>query len=440
MPSGSLLIIEDDRDVIDALKVLLEDEFREIASETNPNRIPALLSREYDMILLDMNFSAGINSGNEGLYWLSAILKAQPEAAVIMLTAYGHIDLAVDAIKRGARDFVLKPWDNDKLLATVTANLRRKKDILPASGTYFFLEGTSPPMLHLQDQISKVAATDASVLILGENGTGKELIARRIHQLSARSGKPFVTVDASAIPENLFESELFGHKKGAFTDAKTDKAGRFEQAHGGTLFLDEIGNLSATHQMKLLTVLQNRKVMPVGGLQEVSLDVRLISATNAPIGEMVKAGKFRQDLLYRVNTITLTAPPLRDRGANDIVALANHFLEVYRQRYGKRSMLHFDSTALESIRNFSWPGNVRELQHTIEKAVIMTDSDAITAADLSLNISSVTSAQPSMTLDEMERQALQRALREHEGNIVQAAKALGITRQTLYNKMKKYGL
>jgi DNA-binding NtrC family response regulator len=434
---GSILIIEDDADVVDALVVLLEDEFSRIDSQTNPNRLHSISFSNYDIILLDMNFSAGINSGNEGLYWLNAILTKDPRASVIMMTAYGNINLAVEAIKRGAKDFVLKPWDNDKLLATIRANVKRKKTELLEASEGIFVEGKTKGMISLQEQITKVAATDASVLILGENGTGKELVARRIHELSRRSSGPFVTVDLSTITETIFESELFGYKKGAFTDAKADKKGRLETANGGTLFLDEIGNLPLSQQAKLLTALQTRKVTPVGSATSVDLDIRLLSATNALLHERVKEGTFRQDLLYRINTITLTVPPLRERG-DDVIVLAEHFLKLYSSKYKKSGVL--DATAISALRMHSWPGNVRELQHTIEKALILSSADLITQADLNLSISGMAVQPGGKTLDDIEKRALQHALSEHGGNIVQAAKSLGITRQTLYNKMKKYGI
>jgi two-component system, NtrC family, response regulator HydG len=437
MPAGSVLIIEDDPDVVDALTVLLEDEFSQIHSEANPNRIHSISFNNYDIILLDMNFSAGINSGNEGLHWLSVILNKHVAASVIMMTAYGNINLAVEAIKRGAKDFVLKPWDNDKLLATIKANAKRKKQAPTTLQQNQFVEGKSRAMVQLQEQIKKVAATDASVLILGENGTGKELVAQKIHELSHRAAGPFITVDLSALTETLFESEIFGYKKGAFTDAKTDKKGRLEAANGGTLFLDEIGNLAVAQQSKLLTVLQTRKVTPVGGSAAIDLDIRVISATNAVLHERVKEGTFRQDLMYRINTITLTMPPLRERG-DDVITLSGYFLQMYSSRYNKRSS--FDGSALSALKMYAWPGNVRELQHTIEKAVILSPSDEITEADLNLSISGMSEQQSGKTLDEIEKTALQNALAEHGGNIVKAARALGITRQTLYNKMKKYGI
>jgi two-component system response regulator HydG len=442
MPSNSILIVDDDPDVLDALKVLLEDDFAVVATETNTNRFQSLDIAMYDLVLLDMNFSAGINTGNEGLYWLSRIREGNPSASVIMMTAYGKIDLAVEAIKRGAKDFILKPWDNDKLLATLKAALGSRKNTAvqasPESGTQY-LQAVSANMRALEEKMHKVAATDASVLLLGENGTGKEVIAREIHQHSLRARAPFVAVDMATLSPTLFESELFGHVKGSFTDAHSDRKGRFESAVGGTLFLDEIGNLPLALQAKLLTVLQTQSFVPVGSNKETKLNARIITATNADVMKMVDEGTFRRDLLYRINTITLTVPPLRER-REDIQPLSEFFLRVFNLRYGKT--LTFEPAAAKAMQSYPWPGNVRELQHTIEKTVILSSGEKISAIDLNLSLSSkdASAAMGSRTLDDLEREALKSALAEYQGNIVQAAKALGITRQTLYNKLKKYGL
>jgi DNA-binding NtrC family response regulator len=444
VPPSSVLIVDDDPDVLNALKVLLEDEFDEVYTESNTARIPRLLNEKYEVILLDMNFSAGINTGNEGLFWLSKIREADENAAVVMMTAYGNIHLAVEAIKRGAKDFVLKPWDNDKLIATLRAAKRTSKSLKPSVESKFsqsstLLQGKSPVMLRLQEQIKKVASTEASVLILGENGTGKELVAKEIHRLSTRSKNVFLHVDLSTIAPTLFESELFGHKKGSFTDARADRTGRFEAASGGTLFLDEIGNLALAQQAKLLTVLQNGEVVPVGSNEAVKVNIRLLSATNAPLIQLSEQGLFRQDLLYRINTITLHVPPLRERG-DDVIELASHFLEQFVLKYAKPKMT-IDEKAKAALYTYSWPGNVRELMHTIEKAVILSDSPILTEADLNLSISGkATVDTKGRTLDEIEKEALINALNECGGNVVQAAKSLGITRQTIYNKMKKYGI
>lgn len=444
MPSKSVLIIDDDNDVLDALTILLEDEFDRVVTEGNPNRIPALLNEDWNLILLDMNFSAGINTGNEGLYWLGEIRRKKPNASVVLMTAYGKIDLAVEAIKRGARDFVLKPWDNSKLMATLKASLQKRteseKELLtPAPALSNFVEGASAVMQDLQSNIRKVASTDASVLILGENGTGKEVVARAIHHASRRAGKVFQSVDMTTLSDALFESELFGHRKGAFTDAKTDRKGRFESADGGTLFLDEIGNLPLHLQAKLLTALQKRSVVPVGSNTEISFDVRLLTATNAPLPELAEQGKFRQDLLYRINTITLHVPPLRERDG-DIIVLAEHFLDLYAGKYERPTPV-LPAETKEALLRYRWPGNVRELQHTMEKAVILGSGEALRVEELKLSASSRPGpASPARTLEEIERDALIAALQANQGNILQAAKSLGITRQTLYNKMKKYGI
>jgi DNA-binding NtrC family response regulator len=442
MAQNSILIIDDDPDVLGALQVLLEDDFETIVAERSPNRLDSLISRSFNAILLDMNFSAGINSGNEGLFWLGRIIKANPSAVVIMMTAYGKIDLAVEAIKRGAKDFILKPWENEKLLATLRAAIVSSDKIpgyerLEAEPSSEFVAGESRKMRELMEQIDKVATTDASVLLLGENGTGKEMIAREIHKRSSRSAGPFVAVDVSTLTPTLFESELFGHKKGAFTDARTDRKGRLELSSGGTLFLDEIGNLPTQLQAKLLTALQTKTFVPVGSNTSVSLNARMVTATNANLDNLVSSGDFRRDLLYRINTITLHIPPLRER-PEDILPLATHFLHIYSSKYQKRSA--FDASAKKALANHLWPGNIRELQHTIEKAVILSSSEKLSLENLELSISSKTSENTLRTLDEIEKDALKRALGEHGGNIVQAAKALGITRQTFYNKLKKYGI
>ncbi|HYG04560.1 MAG TPA: sigma-54 dependent transcriptional regulator [Chryseosolibacter sp.] len=433
--TNAVLIIDDDSDVLDALRVLLEDEF-DVVTESNTKRISTISIRDFDAVLLDMNFSAGINTGNEGLFWLREILKHDPGVPVIMMTAYGNINLAVEAIKHGAKDFILKPWENDKLLATIKSNKRKKVGVASIE-VMPFQNWRSPAMKNLHEQIRKVADTDASVLLLGENGSGKEVVAKEIHHLSKRAKSKFASVDLSVLTPTLFESELFGYKKGAFTDAKEDRSGRFEDASGGTLFLDEIGNLPMALQAKLLTVLQQRQVVPVGSNKPVSIDVRLVSATNANLDLAIATGLFRQDLLYRINTITLTVPPLRQR-EEDIMPLAEYFLSSMTMRYQKA--LTYSDSARQALLAHNWPGNVRELQHTIEKAVILSEGNQITERDLQLSISSSAEYRGGRRLDDVEKEALKAALKEHRGNIVHAAKSLGITRQTLYNKMKKYGL
>lgn len=434
------MIIDDDPDILEALKVLLEEEFAEIVTENHPQRITSLLTKSsFNVVLLDMNFSAGLNTGNEGLFWLSKILESNPETSVVTMTAYGNIGLAVEAMRRGARDFVLKPWDNAKLLASLKASTQYKRQ--PKSETSKtnsrMVHGESEVMKSLGQNLQKIAPTDASVLILGENGTGKEVMAQQIHQLSKRKDHPFVHVDLSTINPGIFESELFGHKKGAFTDAKADYSGRFVKAHKGTLFLDEIGNLPVDQQAKLLTVLQKREVVPMGSVDAIPIDVRLITATNANLMELTEKGEFREDLLYRINTISVEIPPLRER-QEDIVILANHFLEINSQRYSKPG-LSFDESALGALQDYSWPGNVRELQHAIEKGVILSSGPAIKADDLNL-YTPFKKSESRQTLAEIETAAIINALKNNNGNIVKAAKELGITRQTLYNKMKRYGI
>lgn len=439
---ASILIIDDDPDVLDALAVLVEDDFARVVKERSPNRIEVLLAENFDIVLLDMNFSAGINSGNEGLFWLSKIKQWHPAVDVIVMTAYGNINLAVEAIKRGATDFVLKPWDNEKLLATLksaVAGKSHRKIDKKVIDEDVFIAGKSPVMIKLQEQLQRVAVTDASVLLLGENGTGKEIFARQIHRLSGRANRAFSTVDLSAIPATLFESELFGHKKGAFTDARADREGKFQAANLGTLFLDEIGNVPLPQQVKLLTVLQQRAVTPLGSSEQVPIDVRLISATNANMVERVASGEFRQDLLYRINTISITIPPLRER-EGDILLLAAFFLATFREKYRKPE-LRFSGKANDVMLEYSWPGNVRELKHSVEKAVILCESNVIDLDDLALSISGKpVSRKGTKTLEDIEKDAMLNALKSHGGNIVHAARALGITRQTLYNKMKKYGI
>lgn len=449
---GSILIIDDNIDVLEALTLLLEDEFSKVVTEKNVERLPFLLSTSnFDVILLDMNYSAGLNAGNEGLFWLKKILEKDPDAVVVMMTAYGNIHLAVEAMKLGAKEFVIKPWENEKLVATLKAcfELRkakkqvsslkiRQKELTNSGQKFHFLRGKSEAMQRLQQEMEKIAATEASILILGENGTGKEMVARELHRLSNRSNEIFLSVDLSSLSSSIFESELFGHKKGSFTDAKADKMGRFEVASGGTLFLDEIGNLPLSLQTKILTALQNREITPLGGAHPVPIDVRVISATNAPIHTLVEKGEFRQDLLYRINTVTLTIPSLRER-KEDIADLAAHFLKIYSTKYLKGD-LKISETALEELRRYTWPGNVRELQHAIEKAVIMSDGNLIHNFEFSgIQLNQSSGSFQNKTLAEIEAEAIETAIRKNNGNVVKAAQDLGITRQTIYNKMKKYG-
>jgi DNA-binding NtrC family response regulator len=448
---GTILIVDDNKSILSALEILLTPEFGEVVSISNPNLIPAeLKKRDYNLVILDMNFKAGVNTGNEGIFWLNKIKESNPEISVVMITAYGDIDTAVKALREGAADFVLKPWDNEKLLATLRLalqlNLSRKevtelkeretglkKEINREQANII---GTSPQITNVLRIVKKVAGTDANVLITGENGTGKEMIAQEIHRLSARSNELLVSVDMGAITESLFESELFGHVKGAFTDARENRQGKFEIAHKGTLFLDEIGNLSFHLQAKLLAALESRQITRVGSNKPVHVDIRLICATNRNIEAMVRDGLFREDLLYRINTIQIELPPLRERGT-DITLLAEFFLGKFTRKYGKPN-LRISRQALEKLSDYLWPGNIRELQNTIEKAVILSEESIIKPDDLYLRpmIQSM-SASSFATLDEMEETMIRMALEKNNGNYTAAAEQLGITRQTLYNKMKK---
>jgi DNA-binding NtrC family response regulator len=453
--NGKLLIVDDHKQVLKTLIQLLEPEFDTISGISNPNQIISYLNREeFDVILLDMNFSAGVNTGNEGIYWLNRILKSDPLASVVMITAYSDVNLAVRAIKEGAADFVVKPWDNNKLITTLQAayKLRQSKmenkklrdrqkqinkGIIKLDGP---LIGKSQAMESVLQVIKKVAKTDANVLVIGENGTGKELIVKEIHNNSPKADEVFISIDIGTITESLFESEMFGHIKGAFTDAREDKTGWFETASGGTLFLDEIGNLSLTMQSKLLTAIQNRVIYKVGSKTPIPFDIRLICATNKNLEEMVSENLFREDLYYRINTIVIEIPALRERG-EDIVLLAEHFLKEYASKYEKFH-LKFNSKALDKLMKYNWPGNVRELRHTIEKAVILCESDILTPEDFVISHSS---QQPFLqqkppTFAETEKQALQIALNNNNGSVLKAAKELGLARQTMYNKMQKYNL
>ena len=449
---GTILVVDDNKAVLNALEMLLAGVFREVITIRTPNQIEAILeSGRVDVVLLDMNFSAGINTGNEGLYWLSRIKGYAAEIPVVLFTAYADIDLAVRAVKEGATDFVVKPWDNAKLVATLLAayrlhesrrevkQLKAKEEVLKGqlSPERTVVWGESDVMRRVRQLIEKVAVTDANVLITGENGTGKEIVAREIHSLSGRKGEVMISVDMGAITETLFESELFGHVKGAFTDAREDRVGKFEAANKGTLFLDEIGNLSYALQSKLLATLQSRKVIRVGSNKPIDVNIRLICATNSDLPRMVKEGTFREDLLYRINTIHVEVPPLRERG-NDILLLAEAFLRDYGRKYRKPD-LSFSGETRQRLLGYSWPGNVRELQHTVEKAVIMCDRQVLTPEDF-LFKSEPSEMAPLETLEDMEREMIRKALERHEGNLSAVASRLGITRQTLYNKMKKFNL
>jgi len=455
MIPGNILIIDDDRDVLETAKMFLKQEFTKVHIEESPENIPTLLKSEgYDVILLDMNFKKGVNDGEEGLYWLHQILKIDPHAVVVLITAYGEVDLAVKAMKNGAVDFVLKPWKNQKLLGTILSaqQLRySKKEIEKLKVTqeklsdtleqpYIDFIGESPSIERVREMIDRVSSTDANVLILGENGTGKEVVARAIHRKSTRSNKVFISVDLGSISESLFESELFGHVKGAFTDAKQDKPGRFEIASGGTIFLDEIGNLSLSLQSKLLTVLQHRKIQRVGSNAEIAVDFRLICATNMPLNEMVYEKKFRQDLLYRMNTVEIRVPPLRER-IDDIPLLMDYFLQRYALKY-KRPGMKVEKSVTGKLKKYAWPGNIRELQHAVERAIILNDGKVIQSAELLISGGNIIPKkdQQILTLDEMEKQFIQQSLNDHEGNVSTTARTLGMTRTALYRRMKKHGL
>lgn len=451
MAKGNILIVDDNKSILSALEILLAPEFQTVTTLSDPNQIPTELRRnEYNLAVLDMNFKAGINTGNEGIYWLGRIKETNPELSVVMITAYGDVELTVKALKAGATDFVLKPWDNAKLMATLKSALQlnlSKKEVVQLkekekglkneiNRDQKFIVGSSPQLMQVLNLVRKVAKTDANILITGENGTGKELIAQEIHRLSQRADEVLVSVDMGAITETLFESELFGHVKGAFTDARENRPGKFEIADKGSLFLDEIGNLSFHLQAKLLAAIQNRQISRIGSNQTIPVDIRLICATNKNLEQMVHEGLFREDLLYRINTIQIEVPPLRERG-NDILVLTDFFLKKYGSKYNKPN-LKINQLAQEKLLKYAWPGNVRELQHTIEKAVILSENNILKPEDFFMRpIGSGKNIVAETTLEEMERRMINMAIDKNNGNLSAAAEQLGITRQTLYNKMKK---
>lgn len=449
LKKANILIVDDDTDVLTAVKLLLKTEAAEVITEKNPENLNWLLQRnQVDLVLLDMNFNSAINTGNEGLYWLRKIKEWKPNVCVIMITAYGDIDLAVRSLKEGANDFVVKPWHNEKLIETIKELLDKKEGVKPAKATAkgnagdTSILGESDVMQDIFYKVNKIAPTDANILILGENGTGKDLMAKAIHERSLRADKPFVKVDVGALTDTLFESELFGHKKGAYTDAREDRTGRFEDAQGGTLFLDEIGNISLQQQAKLLTVLQNRQVTRLGTNKAVDIDIRLICATNLPLFELANENRFRKDLIYRINTVEINMPALRKRN-DDIVILAKHFAKLYASKYLKPAM-DFDTGAIQKLKSYNYPGNVRELQYTIERAVIMADDHTLKPDDL---IFSILENSPEIVVDDdnvplsiMEKNAILRVIEKHNGNITRAAKELGLTRTALYRRLSKYDI
>lgn len=447
---ANILVIDDDVDVLTAVRLLLKTEVQEVVTEKNPENIPELIaSHAFDLVLLDMNFKASINTGNEGLFWLKRIKELRPETMVIMITAYGDIDLAVRSLKEGASDFVVKPWHNEKLISTITDILQQKRpqtssvsnQSLQNNDAFPGLVGDSEPMLDIFAKIGKIAPTDANILILGENGTGKDLIANAIHEKSLRYNKPFVKVDVGALTETLFESELFGHKKGAFTDAKDDRTGRFEAANGGTLFLDEIGNISLQQQAKLLTTLQNRQIARLGSNQSIPVDIRLICATNLPLHELANETRFRKDLIYRINTVEIVVPPLRIR-KGDLVLLTAHFAKIYATKYFKTN-ISFSTAAIHKLEQYHFPGNVRELQYIIERAIIMSDSNVLEPDDLIFSPieSSYQNAMEEdneTKLSTIEKNTILKVIDKNNGNITKAAKELGLTRTALYRRLSKY--
>jgi DNA-binding NtrC family response regulator len=453
MGKGNILIVDDNKSILSALDILLTPEFQSVTTLSDPNQIPTELRKnDYNLAILDMNFKAGINTGNEGIYWLGRIKETNPEISVVMITAYGDVELTVKALKAGATDFVLKPWDNAKLLATVKSAIQlnlSKKEVVQLkekekglkseiNREQKFIVGSSVQLTQVLNLVRKVARTDANVLITGENGTGKELIAQEIHRLSNRADEILVSVDMGAITETLFESELFGHVKGAFTDARENRPGKFEVADKGSLFLDEIGNLSFHLQAKLLAAIQNRQVSRIGSNHTVPVDIRLICATNKNLESMVLDGLFREDLLYRINTIQIEVPPLRDRG-NDILVLAEFFLRKYASKYNKPN-LKINQQAQDKLLKYQWPGNIRELQHTIEKAVILSESSLLKPEDFFMRpVQSSKNITPELTLEEMEKRMINLAIDKNNGNLSAAADQLGVSRQTLYNKIKKTG-
>jgi two-component system response regulator HydG len=448
LKNAKLLVIDDDADVLTALRLLLKPLVKEVVTEKNPSNIVSQIEKaNYDIIILDMNFNGLVNTGNEGIFWLNKIRKQKPETSVILMTAYADIDLAIRGLKEGASDFLMKPWENKKIVETITTILSNKKskgvqkDHINSNSVEII--GDSQVMNDVFVKLKKVAPTDANVLVLGENGTGKDLIARALHDHSNRRDEPFVKVDIGALTASLFESELFGYKKGAFTDAREDRKGRFEAANGGTLFLDEIGNISLSQQVRLLTVLQDRQVTPLGSNESIPIDIRLICATNIDPKVLADEKKFRKDLIYRINTVDIIVPPLRARGT-DITELSRHFVALYAEKYNKNTF-SFDSGFISKLKKHDFPGNVRELQYVLERAVIMTDGSILNPDDLvfsAIERSTTTTSleTKSLNLDDLEKNAILTVLEKHKGNVSKSAKELGITRAALYRRLEKYEL
>jgi DNA-binding NtrC family response regulator len=442
---ANILVIDDDEDVLVALRLLLKSKVKEVVVNKNPNAIESLMqAHNFDVVILDMNFNGLVNTGNEGIYWLNKIKKQHPKVDVILITAYGDIDLAIRSLKEGASDFIVKPWKNEKILGTIKELLGKKKKQQPKKlhlDSETKIIGESEPMQDVFVKLKKVAPTDANILILGENGTGKDLIAKAVHDNSLRKNMPFVKVDVGALTDTLFESELFGYKKGAFTDAREDRKGRFEIANGGTLFLDEIGNIPLRQQARLLTVLQNREVTPLGSNQVIPVDIRLICATNVPISDLADEERFRKDLIYRINTVDITIPPLRERGA-DITLLANYFVNFYAEKYGKGTFT-MTPNFIQKLKKHHFSGNVRELQYALERAIIMAEQQTLEASDLTFSAieqSHSPITQKETNLDTIERNTILNVIEKNDGNISKSAKELGITRAALYRRLNKYDL
>lgn len=445
LKDANLLVIDDDEDVLTALRLLLKSQVNNVVVNKNPNTIKGILDKQhFDLVILDMNFNGLVHTGNEGIYWLNQIKKLQPTIEVILITAYGDIDLAIRSLKEGASDFMVKPWKNEKLVASIKQLLEAKKKNSSAnvqSHSNLKIIGESAIMQDVFIKLNKVAPTDANILILGENGVGKDLIAQAIHMNSNRKNKPYIKVDIGSLTSSLFESELFGYKKGAFTGATEDRIGRFEAANGGTLFLDEIGNISLGQQVRLLTVLQNRQVTPLGSNTAIPLDIRLICATNLELNELADEKKFRKDLIYRINTVDFIIPPLRDRGM-DIIQISSHFIDLYAEKYFKGSLKMSDGFK-EKLKSHSFPGNVRELQYTIERSVIMSEDTVLKPEDLvfsAIERKTETKKIQSTNLEAVEKNTILRVIEKNKGNISKSAKELGITRTALYRRLDKYDL